>query len=84
MDGAELKAQGVQGLAKRLIFSTDAAPAIPPDLEGMAVLSPNELVVVNDNDFGVEGAQTSFWRIRFDDPLFGKTRAGAPRKNERK
>jgi hypothetical protein len=36
----------------------------------MAVLSAHELLLVNDNDFGVEGAETCFWRIRLREPLF--------------
>jgi hypothetical protein len=35
----------------------------------MAILSPTELLLVNDNDFGVEGAETSFWRITFEEPV---------------
>jgi hypothetical protein len=56
-------------LAKQLLFSTDEAPEIGADLEGMAILSPFELLLVNDNDFGIEGAETGFWRVRFDQPL---------------
>ena len=56
-------------LSKELVLSTDAAPNVAPDLEGMAVLSPTELLLVNDNDFGLEGAETSFWRITFDEPV---------------
>ena len=56
-------------LAKRLLFSSDDAPEVGADLEGMAILSPTELLLVNDNDFGVEGAETGFWRVRFDQPL---------------
>jgi hypothetical protein len=37
----------------------------------MALLSPSELILVNDNDFGVEGAETSFWRVSFDQPILG-------------
>jgi hypothetical protein len=29
----------------------------------MAWLSETELLLVSDNDFGVEGAETSFWRL---------------------
>jgi hypothetical protein len=61
---------GLPVLAKRLLFSTDDAPEIAADLEGMALLSERELLLVNDNDFGVEGAQTGFWRVRFDQPAF--------------
>jgi hypothetical protein len=56
-------------LSKTLLFSSDDAPEVAADLEGMALLSPSELILVNDNDFGVEGAGTSFWRIRFDQPV---------------
>jgi hypothetical protein len=57
-------------LAKHLLFSTDDAPQVGADLEGMAILSPSELLLASDNDFGVEGAQTGFWRVRFDESLF--------------
>lgn len=60
---------GLLVLAKSLLFSTDDAPEVGSDLEGMAILSPTELLLVSDNDFGVEGAETAFWRVRFDQPL---------------
>jgi Esterase-like activity of phytase len=60
---------GLPMLAKRLLFSSDEAPEVGADLEGMTILSPSELLLVNDNDFGVEGAETGFWRVRFDQPL---------------
>jgi hypothetical protein len=56
-------------LGKRLLFDSDQAREIPADIEGMVVLSPNELLLVNDNDFGVEGAKTQFWKIIFDQPI---------------
>ncbi|HYG47598.1 MAG TPA: esterase-like activity of phytase family protein [Allosphingosinicella sp.] len=61
---------GLPVLAKTLLFDSDEAPEVGADLEGMAILSPSELLLVNDNDFGVEGAETGFWRVRFDQPLF--------------
>jgi hypothetical protein len=57
-------------LDKVLVFNSDDVPEMSADLEGMAFLSPTDLLLVNDNDFGVEGAETSFWRIRFDAPLW--------------
>ena len=68
----ELSASGklsLPVLEKELLFSTDQEPEVAPDLEGMAVLSPTELLLVNDNDFGLEGAETSFWRVTFDEPV---------------
>ena len=56
-------------LAKTPIFTSDDAPELPRDMEGMALLSDRELLLVNDNDFGVDGAQTSFWKLSFDEPL---------------
>ncbi len=69
----ELSASGALDLpvlAKTLIFSTDDFPEIDADLEGMVLLSPRQLLLVNDNDFGTEGVATRFWRIDlpFDSP----------------
>jgi hypothetical protein len=57
-------------LDKVLVFSSDDVPDMSADLEGMAFLCSTDLLLVNDNDFGVEGAETSFWRICFDAPLW--------------
>jgi hypothetical protein len=57
-------------LPKELLLSTDDNPEVAADLEGMVILSPTELLLVSDNDFGVEGAETSFWRVTFDRPQF--------------
>jgi hypothetical protein len=59
-------------LAKDLLLSTDDFPEVAADLEGMLILSPTELLLVNDNDFGVEGAETSFWRVTFEEPILGR------------
>lgn len=53
-------------LLKTLIFSSDDYPQIPPDLEGMLLLGPSRLLLSNDSDFGVEGAQTQFWLVDLD------------------
>ena len=55
-------------LGKSLLFTSDDAPELPAAIEGMARLSETELLLVNDNDFGVEGAETSFWRLSFEAP----------------
>jgi hypothetical protein len=60
---------GLPVLAKQPVFSTDQAPEVAADLEGMAILSERELLLVNDNDFGVEGVATSFWKVTFDRPI---------------
>jgi hypothetical protein len=67
---AEERLGDLPTLDKRLVFDSDRAPEVPADLEGMAILSPCELLLVNDNDFGVEGVETQFWKIAFDRPVF--------------
>ncbi|CAN5760744.1 esterase-like activity of phytase family protein [soil metagenome] len=59
--------EALPALAKTLIFSTDDHPEIGADLEGIALLSPRALLLVNDNDFGVDGVATQFWRIDLPD-----------------
>jgi hypothetical protein len=56
-------------LAKRLIVSTDDHPEIDGDMEGVALLTSRSLILVNDNDFGIEGTRTRFWRLDFDGDL---------------
>ncbi len=56
-------------LDKQLILSTDDWPRICGDLEGMILLAPDELLLSNDSDFGIAGAETMFWRVRFSQPI---------------
>ena len=56
-------------LNKQLLFTTDDHPEIGPDLEGLTLLDNHALLLVNDNDFGVEGASTRFWRVELAAPL---------------
>ena len=37
----------------------------------MAVIDDQTLVLVTDNDFGVEGAATRFYELSFTSPFFG-------------
>jgi hypothetical protein len=62
---------GAAPLAKTLIFTTQDHPGVAPDLEGVAQLSPHALLLATDNDFGVEGAETRFYRLAFDADLGG-------------
>ena len=56
-------AKSIPVLSKKLAFSTDDHPEISPDLEGVVRLNGNSLLLVNDNDFGVEGVKTEFWKV---------------------
>lgn len=69
LDEAGLAAAGIWPLTKTLILDTDDAPEICGDLEGAVLVSPRALILVNDNDFGVDGVETQFWRVTFDEDL---------------
>jgi hypothetical protein len=72
MSHDELAAAGIEWPRKELVFSTDQAREVDRDLEGMALLSSRSLLLVNDNDFGVDGAPTRFWRVRFPRSLLAR------------
>jgi hypothetical protein len=63
----DVAASGV--LAKTLVFTTDDHPEVAADLEGVTLLSDRELLLVTDNDFGTEGAETRFYRVWFAEAL---------------
>jgi len=52
-------------LTKTLVLSTDDWPQIDADLEGLVLLSDRDLLLSTDNDFGVEGRETAFFRVSF-------------------
>jgi hypothetical protein len=75
----ELSADGAEGLpvlAKRLVLSSDELTGLGADLEGLAMLSPRSLLIVNDNDFGIEGVPTRFWRVDLPRDLADYASAG--------
>lgn len=61
MSNSELRDAGIPVLGKQLVFSTDDHPEICGDLEGMILRDDSTLLLANDSDFGIEGAQTQFW-----------------------
>jgi hypothetical protein len=61
-------------LSKELLFSSDDWPQVGADIEGMALLDARSMLLVSDNDFGCEGKQTGFFRLRFDRDLIGPGR----------
>lgn len=69
LEEASAAGEPLPELPKTLLFSSDHAPDVAADMEGMVVLSPTELLLVSDNDFGVEGAETGFWKITFEEPV---------------
>lgn len=65
----ELESAGIPVLEKRLLLSTDDHPEVSSDLEGMILLAPDKLLLVNDSDFGIEGAETHFWLAELSAPI---------------
>jgi Esterase-like activity of phytase len=65
----ELALRGLFPAEKRLIVDKDVLGGLPAKLEGMALLSPKELIVINDNDFGIDGARTQMFRIPLPNPI---------------
>lgn len=63
LSGSGQVGQQVPQLAKTLLFTTDDHPKVGPDLEGIALLSAEAILLVNDNDFGIEDVPTCFWRV---------------------
>lgn len=62
-------AAGIEPLVKTLVLDTDLHPEVCADLEGMVLLAPDHLLLASDSDFGIEGAETEFWLVQFDEPL---------------
>ena len=56
-------------LTKQLLFSSDDHRQVSADIEGMAMLTDRSLLLVSDNDFGVEDKITRFFRLTFAQPL---------------
>lgn len=68
LDGEALSLRGLVPLPKVLVLDTDTVPGLPAKLEGVAVTAPDELIVINDNDFGVDGVRTQMFRITLPEP----------------
>lgn len=69
LGATELEANGIIPVEKTLVLDTDDVKGMPPRIEAIAVLSPREMIVVNDNDFAIDGAKTQMFRVRFGEPV---------------
>jgi hypothetical protein len=61
----EVGGGGLTPLPKHLLFDTTGTNAIGPDQEGLVFLSPTCALLVNDDDWGTEGARTVFSKVAF-------------------
>ncbi len=69
LDGDTLTLRGLSPLPKTLVLDTDLVAGLPAKIEGVAVMAPDELIVINDNDFGIEGVRTQMFRITLPEPV---------------
>lgn len=70
LDGEALTMRGLAALPKVLVFDSDTLPGLPAKIEGVAVMAPNELIVINDNEFGIDGVRNQMFRIILPEPLY--------------
>ncbi len=62
----ETDASGVTPLTKTLLFTTDSAEGFPSKIEGVANLDGKHFLLINDNDFGIEGDETKVKIVTLD------------------
>jgi hypothetical protein len=58
LDADELSANGVTPVGKALWFDSALHGGLPAKLEGMTMTGEGVLILINDSDFGVDGART--------------------------
>jgi len=51
--------KGVVGLTKTLVMNTDEKSGMPKKIEGIGLVDANTLMLINDNDFGINGGKTT-------------------------
>ena len=65
-DNLETNTTGVSALTKTLLFTTDNVDGLPNKIEGVANLDGEDFLLINDNDFGIEGDETQASVVTFD------------------
>ncbi len=69
MSAADLETKGIKPVVKTLLLDSDDAENLPKKIEAVAVMSPTEMIVLSDSDFGIEGDETQIRRITFAEPV---------------
>ena len=69
MSISELAAKGLTPVSKTLVLDSDDLEGMPKKIEAVAVMSPTEMIVLSDSDFGIEGDKTGIRRITFAEPV---------------
>lgn len=63
LEQVSLAEAGIRPVAKALRFDTADHPDVPVKAEGLARFADGALMMINDDDFGIEGARTRVVRI---------------------
>jgi hypothetical protein len=67
---ADLASKGITPVTKKLWLDSSDYAELPEKVEGVAIADKNELVLINDDDFGIDGAKTRIVRITMPSPAF--------------
>lgn len=62
--------KGVPALAKTLVLNTDNRGGMPKKIEGIGLVNAHTMMLINDNDFGIDGADTAVVVVKLSQPLF--------------
>jgi len=62
--------KGVQALSKSLVLNTDDRKNMPKKIEGIGLLDANTVMLINDNDFGINHTKTTAVITHFTKPVF--------------
>ena len=75
LEQADLAKEGIVPAAKALVLDTASHPEIAPKIEGMALFGDGALMLINDDDFGIDGKRTAVFKVTglgLDVPAKGK------------
>lgn len=60
---------GIQALEKRLVLDSEQTRGLGGRLSAMALLSPQDLIVISHTVYGVEGGRSQMFRLTFSRPV---------------
>lgn len=64
LEQTALAEAGIVPVAKKLVLDSSAHPQLPSKIEGMAFFADGSLMLINDDDFGIDGRRTIVARVR--------------------
>ncbi|HJT12553.1 MAG TPA: esterase-like activity of phytase family protein [Dongiaceae bacterium] len=67
---ADLAGKGITPVTKELWLDSSDYAELPEKVEGVAIVDGTELILINDDDFGIEGAKTRIVRLTMPSAAF--------------